>query len=525
MVQTTLPMFHEARTPYTTTRVFVVHPYLLQDAIIAKPFQITLAEKSIAQNTAVILPTGLGKTIIAFLVIAHYLPKKILFLAPTKPLVLQHYESCKKFLNIPSEKIVLVSGSVPAKKRIKLIADALVVVATPQTIAHDILKNRYAVNDFSLIIFDEMHKAVEKYAYVTIAQNFCGRVLGLTASPGSQKKKIAQILGNLNIAHIESRVHKDIDVMPHVKDISVEWIKISQNPAIKKIQEPLELLFLETLKKLNRLGILAYKKPNYISKKDILASRAVIQKRFGRRPYAFAAYRNQAILLQIYHCLELLETQGVDSFIKYLEKFSEKEKLTSSEKWFITHESVQKTIVLANNSQKNSVVSHPKLPVLKEIIEKQFAANPDSLILIFTQYRATIDSILKILQEIPQARPTYFVGQSKLGTHGSVAGMSQHQQKEILEKFKTRELNVLVATSVAEEGIDIPNVSRVIFYEPIPSEIRTIQRKGRTGRSSVGQVTILITEDTRDEAYLYAEVRKEKKMQGIIKGMKIKSRN
>ena len=97
--------------------------------------------------------------------------------------------------------------------------------------------------------------------------------------------------------------------------------------------------------------------------------------------------------------------------------------------------------------------------------------------------------------------------------------MNQKEQKEIIDKFRQREINVLIAASVAEEGIDIPNVTRVIFYEPIPSEIRAIQRKGRTGRSHVGKVTILITEGTRDEAYLYAETRKENKMQKIISKM------
>ena len=98
--------------------------------------------------------------------------------------------------------------------------------------------------------------------------------------------------------------------------------------------------------------------------------------------------------------------------------------------------------------------------------------------------------------------------------------MSQKEQKEIIEKFKRNEFSVLIATCVAEEGIDIPDVDLVLFYEPIPSEIRSIQRRGRTGRSSVGKVLILYAKDTRDEAYLYSELKKEQKMHKIVKGMR-----
>jgi Fanconi anemia group M protein len=283
---------------------------------------------------------------------------------------------------------------------------------------------------------------------------------------------------------------------------------------LRKVQKPLHDLFLEKVAKLNKLGILTYKKPDHISKKDILGARMSIKKRFGRSPYAFATYNNQAVLLQAYHCLELIETQGIESFLKYVEKFNEKKKLSRSEQMFLKHDLLKSGIELAN---KDIAISHPKLKVLKSIVEEQFKKEEDSLILIFTQYRNTIYSIEKTLKEIPESKVHRFVGQAKQGT---VKGMNQKEQKEIIEKFRNREINILIATSVAEEGIDIPNVNKVIFYEPVPSEIRGIQRKGRTGRSHIGEVTILITEGTRDEAYFYASTHKEKKMQNIVKRMK-----
>lgn len=515
MVQTKLSMFIREDTPvYGKNDTHVSHKYLKDQSVIGKSFQITIAKNAVLENTAVILPTGLGKTIIAFLVIAEILPKKVLFLAPTRPLVLQHFENSKSFLKIDNDKICMLSGCIPAKKRARLFDKATIVVATPQTIQNDLKNKLYTLKGFGLIIFDEMHKAVEHYAYVGIARRFNGLILGLTASPGSKKKKIKQIFENLKIKHVESRVRDDYDVKDHVKEILINWIKIPMDDGLRRIQKPLHDLFLEKLAKLNKLGILTYKKPDYISKKDILGARETIRKRFGRTPYAFATYTNQAVLMHAYYCLELIETQGTEPFLKYIDKFEKKKKFSKSERMFLSHESLKEGVELA---KKESRVSHPKLDVLKKIVEKQFKEESDSLILIFTQYRNTINSIEETLRNIPDARIHRFVGQA---SQEAGKGMNQKEQKEIIDRFRRREINVLIATSVAEEGIDIPNVTRVIFYEPIPSEIRAIQRKGRTGRSHIGKVTILITEGTRDEAYYYAQVKKEYTMQNIVRKMK-----
>jgi len=194
MVQTKLSMFvREDTSVYGKENIYVTHEYIKDHLIIAKQFQTNIAKSAVQDSTAVILPTGLGKTIIAFLVIAEILPRKILFLAPTKPLVMQHFESCKKFLKIDKDKILMLSGSIPTKRRAELFDKAVIVISTPQTIKNDLENKRYTLKGFGLVIFDEMHKAVEKYAYVEIARRFDGLILGLTASPGSKKKKIKHI--------------------------------------------------------------------------------------------------------------------------------------------------------------------------------------------------------------------------------------------------------------------------------------------------------------------------------------------
>ena len=66
--------------------------------------------------------------------------------------------------------------------------------------------------------------------------------------------------------------------------------------------------------------------------------------------------------------------------------------------------------------------------------------------------------------------------------------------------------------TLTSEGIDIPAVDLVILYEPVPSEVRMIQRRGRTGRKRSGRVKVLITNGTRDEGYYWASVNKERRM-------------
>ena len=137
-------------------------------------------------------------------------------------------------------------------------------------------------------------------------------------------------------------------------------------------------------------------------------------------------------------------------------------------------------------------------------------------IIIFNQYRDSAQVILNEANNIDGIKAKLFVGQQKKRT----TGMSQKDQLQMLTDFKNNEFNVIIMTSVGEEGLDIPKVDLVIFYEPIPSAIRHIQRRGRTGRQEKGEVIILVTKDTRDEAYRWSAHHKEKKMHKILIDLK-----
>jgi len=218
----------------------------------------------------------------------------------------------------------------------------------------------------------------------------------------------------------------------------------------------------------------------------------------------YGAMTAQAIAMKADHAIELAETQGLGSLRLYFGNM-EKDPKTKADVQFLKHAKVQEAIQLAEATE----VEHPKLAKTGWIVRKQFMEKPDSKIIVFAHYRQTADRITQDLARIPSVRPMRFVGQA---SRGEDIGLSQKEQVDILEKFRAGEVNVLVATSIGEEGLDIPQVDLVVFYEPVPSEIRTIQRRGRTGRSAAGRVIMLVTKDTRDEAYLYSARRKERKM-------------
>ncbi len=105
-----------------------------------------------------------------------------------------------------------------------------------------------------------------------------------------------------------------------------------------------------------------------------------------------------------------------------------------------------------------------------------------------------------MLVQIKGAAPVEFIGQAKK----KGKGLSQKEQMQILNEFQMGFYNILCASQVAEEGLDVVETNVVVFYEPTPSAIRKIQRSGRTSRTKQGKVIVLMTKNTRDEAYQWS---------------------
>ncbi len=208
----------------------LIRPGLLEE----RAYQLEVAKSCISQNTLVILPTGLGKTAIALLVVADFLSKskdsRALGLAPTRVLANQHYSYFLKYLDIPEEEIGILTGEDSIEVRDSVWSRRLV-CATPQVAVVELEKGKLKVDGFSLIIFDEVHRAVGNYAYTLIASAYSefrptGRVVGMTASLPSDKEKIEEIVSKLKITKIETRDEKSSDVKPFVYRTDVDWIEV-----------------------------------------------------------------------------------------------------------------------------------------------------------------------------------------------------------------------------------------------------------------------------------------------------------
>jgi len=481
------------------------------------------------KNCLVVLPTGIGKTLIALMLAIERQTKfpqdKILFLAPTRPLAQQHLSYFKKHLPELFGQMELFTGKIKAEKRQEIWQTADIIFSTPQCIANDLKNNLYTLSDVSLLIEDESHRCLKNYAYTYVAEQYLKqalhpRILGLTASPGSEKEKIKQICKNLSVEDVELRTRESKDVQPYLQKLNFNLVKLDFPNEFIEIRILLKKLYDKKVEELKNRKLLFER----ATKRTLLDLQHRIMNMIvtGNRHFnilAAASACAQAIKLQ--HALELLETQTLISFQKYLQDLFDQAKQNKSKavQQLIRQPEFNKAYILTTEMLAKGI-ENPKLSKLKEIVSNELAKNPKAKIIVFAQYRGTVTKICKTLNEISGVNAKVFVGQAKKGKEGELTGLSQKEQQEILSKFSIGEFNVVCATSIGEEGLDIPEVNAVIFYEPIPSEIRKIQRAGRTARLIPGKLIILMIKGTRDESYYWAAFHKEKKMYNIMNGLK-----
>ena len=467
---------------------FVEKKYVKKDSIEKRDYQTNLANQAIQENCIVVLPTGLGKTAIALHVIADYLAKGtggVLFLAPTRVLVNQHYEFLKENLTI--EDVSLVTGEDNIQKRTKLWNNSII-CATPEITKNDLDRQIVSPNQFNLVIFDEVHRTVGDYAYSGIAERFAhsnARILGMTATLPSEKDKATEILTKLRIASVAERTEDSPDVKPYTQHTNIQWINVELPPEMKSIQTLLKLALDERYNILRKNGI---KLADQKSLSALLRIRQFVlnQNRRSAKPL-FTAIR-------IHYALNILEAHGVTPFLKFCDRARTK-KGAGVKELFEVDPNFTQAIHLAKEAQSKGI-EHSKIPKLKEIIE-----SVPGKALIFTSYRDSVDVLFKKLTEMGISAGIL------IGKAGET-GLKQKKQIETVQKFRDGIYRVLVATRVGEEGLDISEVNQVVFYDNVPSSIRFIQRRGRTGRKDTGKLVVLIAKDTIDETYYWIGKRK-----------------
>jgi Fanconi anemia group M protein len=495
------------------------------EGITPREYQKKIFETCNEKNCLVVLPTGLGKTLIALMLTIKRMQKfpgeKVVLLAPTKPLAEQHLNFFKTHLPELFGDMQLFTGLITPDKREKIFQTADIIFSTPQCVANDLKNKLYDLSEVCLLVEDEAHRCMKNYDYNFLAKKYKEqskhpRILGLTASPGSDKTKIKTICKNLFVEEVELRTRNSPDVKNYLQELKFEKILVNFPPEFEEIRYILKKIFDNYVEELKRRKVLwgpASKTGLIQLQKKIMATLSNGHKNYN---YMFGASAcAQAIKIQ--HALELLETQTLSSFNKYLNNlFNQARQKKSKGVIKLVAKPEFNFVFIRTNELLTKKFEHPKINELIKIIKKEKSQNDKLKVIVFAQFRDTIKFLSDELNKIQGIKSQVFVGQTKK----EGLGLNQKEQKKIIENFSNGEINILCATSIGEEGLDIPEVNTVIFYEPIPSAIRKIQRSGRTARLMKGKLIMLITKGTRDETFYYVSMAKEKSMHSAISSIK-----
>lgn len=406
----------------------VEHPLIKSDTIEARLYQQVLLDSARQGNTLIVLPTGLGKTQVAVMLAAHRLSNnqesRVLMMAPTRPLVLQHRETFMNTIDFPSREFKVLTGKIRPDKRGDEWARGKFCFATPQTVERDMISGKFSLDEFILLIFDEAHRAVGDYPYGFIADSYVNQapdplILGLTASPGGTTNRIEKVKENLHIQQVEVRSEDHPNVEPYVQDVQIDREMLEMPDSMSKMKKFLEKQLKEYLKELKKMGFLD--SIQKVGKRELLDVQKKIKK--GQKENSpnpprkfFEGMKLQAAAFRLSHCIELLESQGLEALKKYLDRLnskSQKSGASKSLKLVLDDSRMEKVKSLVDNTAAR--IDNPKLEKAKEIVLEQFSKDPDSRIILFAHYRDSINQLFKEFKELENVSPGKFIGQAKRG--------------------------------------------------------------------------------------------------------------
>ncbi|MHA1619276.1 MAG: ERCC4 domain-containing protein [Promethearchaeota archaeon] len=519
---------------------FLSHSLLQPEKVIKRAYQVNIFATCAKSNCLVVIPTGLGKTIVALLLAIHQLKQpgsRFLFLAPTRPLVEQHLRTFRELTILEENQLRMMTGSIGPEKRAVIYADPEVrgIFLTPQVLQNDVIGGKTTFKGVTLVIFDEAHRAVGNYAYTFLAKkyfSFIGdskqsnkKILALTASPGKNRDKIKEVMQNLHLDMVEIRTESDPDVKPYVQDVETEWVDVELPEEMKDVLAILEKLLKKLVEQLHQNDLLDTVDMRKISRKSFLEARTLLDRMIVQNhsseklPLLFYCKKLLSNAIRISHMQELIEAQGVNALHEYIQKNSDKvaegKGGTSLRELF--NSSAMENVIEKTDLLIQGNVDHPKVALLLTLLTEQFSANSGSRVLVFCHFRDTVNFLVDEANKLSLIKASRFVGQQG---RGKQKGLSQKEQLRILQDFKEGTFNTLMATSVAEEGLDISECDMVVFFDVVPSEIRAIQRRGRTGRNSAGKVVIFKTVGTREEGYYWAERHRERQMKSVLQDLR-----
>ncbi|KAI0321123.1 hypothetical protein OF83DRAFT_1051753 [Amylostereum chailletii] len=510
-----------------------------------RDYQYNISKHCLFDNTLVALPTGLGKTFIAGVVMLNFYrwfpTGKVVFVAPTKPLVAQQIDACHKTCGIPGRDAAELTGEVSRVARARAWGEKRVFYMTPQTLENDLASDNCDARDIILLVIDEAHKGTGDYAYAKVvrclmAKNPHFRVLALTATPGGNPDAVQRIVDALHISRIEIRDERSIDIRGYNNEKKVEQHIIQMNEGVVKIRDLLGKAMKPHINRLQSVGLVRGD-PDPVSFHTFRAQLGMGE--VNQRPdktqlqWAFPALKK---LSQMARAMAYLLEASVQMCHRSLKDVTSTEQPGGGANALGRDPAVQAVL---QELERQSIVGfaiHPKMEKLKMLIIQHFGQKmPDTDVqvvesigeaenaavstraMVFVTNREAIDEVVEFLnQESPLIRSSKFIGQGtdKQGKKG----MLQREQLDIIRRFKEGEFNVLVSTSIGEEGLDIGEVDMVVCYDAQKTPIRMLQRVGRTGRKRQGYVHVLLAAGREELNWNKAQSSYSEVQQSIVRG-------
>ncbi|CCJ28178.1 unnamed protein product [Pneumocystis jirovecii] len=486
-----------------------------------RDYQFNIVQKALYQNVLVSLPTGLGKTFIAAVLMLNYyrwFPKsKIIFVAPTKPLVSQQIQACYNICGIPLKDTIELSGNTKPILRSAAWNEKRVFFMTPQALQNDLESGICDKKSIVCLVIDEAHRATGNYAYCNVvrmirSENKSFRILALTATPGTDIDSVQEVVNSLCIAQIELRTEDSIDIRGYIHNRTVETILIPLSQELIILRDLYGDIIKPFLQKLNTANACHIQDPSDLTTFALMQA----QKSFMKTPSMINAPSNKkgefyglfSFLSSLAYPMSLLICHGINPFYAKIKELTDNKSLGKYKSFLRNDERIKQIVSLIEDMKsKPSFIGHPKLDKLRSLILNHFAntdtKNEETRAMIFVEYRSSAEDIIKSLKEhYPLIRAQLFIGQS---SNKSSLGMSQKEQISIVEKFKSGSFNTLVATSIGEEGLDIGEVDLIICYDSTSSSTRLLQRMGRTGRKRQGHIYILLSTGREERSYFRAK--------------------
>ncbi|XP_021796856.2 Fanconi anemia group M protein isoform X2 [Papio anubis] len=481
-----------------------------------RDYQLHISRAALFCNTLVCLPTGLGKTFIAAVVMYNFyrwFPSgKVVFMAPTKPLVTQQIEACYQVMGIPQSHMAEMTGSTQAFTRKEIWCSKRVLFLTPQVMVNDLSRGACPAAEIKCLVIDEAHKALGNYAYCQAVQ---------------------QVITNLLIGQIELRSEDSPDILAYSYERKIEKLIVPLGEELAAIQKTYIQILESFAHSLIQRNVLMRRDIPNLTKYQIILARD----QFRKNPSPNIVGIQQgviegefAICISLYHGYELLQQMGMRSLYFFLCGIMDGTKgMTRSKNELGRNEDFMKlynhlecmfahtrstsadsvSAIQQGDKNKKFVYSHPKLKKLEEVVIEHFKSwnaentsekkRDETRVMIFSSFRDSVQEIAEMLsQHQPIIRVMTFVGHA---SGKSTKGFTQKEQLEVVKQFRDGGYNTLVSTCVGEEGLDIGEVDLIICFDSQKSPIRLVQRMGRTGRKRQGRIVVILSEGREERIY------------------------